>query len=225
MQGGGAGRPAPPQRARNDVEQKLRRRSNAAWLAALGPGGDGAAEAASELRAYLTRVLARTFRGRFATDDLDELVQESSMRILNSLTSFRGDSAFSTWAAGIAIRVGFTELRRRAARLRVVDRFEDVEEEVRAMRTASPGPDEEAERGDAKHALLRAIETELTERQRIAILCELRGVPTVEIARRMDTNQNALYKLTHDARKRLKHALSRSGFDGAGALEGEGGAS
>jgi len=61
-------------------------------------------------------------------------------------------------------------------------------------------------------ALRHAIATQLSERQRVAILAELRGVPTVEIAERLGSNQNALYKLTHDARKKLRTALVADGF-------------
>ena len=34
----------------------------------------------------------------------------------------------------------------------------------------------------------------------------------IEIAERMNTTQNALYKLTHDARKKLRQALLDAGF-------------
>jgi RNA polymerase sigma-70 factor (ECF subfamily) len=40
----------------------------------------------------------------------------------------------------------------------------------------------------------------------------IQGVPMEEVARRMGTNRNALYKLLHDARLRLKHRLEREGF-------------
>ena len=45
-----------------------------------------------------------------------------------------------------------------------------------------------------------------------AKLAELRGMPQDEIARHLGSNRNALYKLTHDARKRLKRGLEAAGF-------------
>ena len=72
----------------------------------------------------------------------------------------------------------------------------------------------------------RVIAEDLTERQRTAILAELRGVPTIEIAERMGTNQNALYKLVHDARKKLRRALLDAGFSESelrAAYDGDGG--
>jgi RNA polymerase sigma-70 factor (ECF subfamily) len=50
----------------------------------------------------------------------------------------------------------------------------------------------------------------LTEKQRMAILAELNGVPLEEIAVKLGNNLNATYKLLHDARKRLKAALEAS---------------
>jgi RNA polymerase sigma-70 factor (ECF subfamily) len=61
---------------------------------------------------------------------------------------------------------------------------------------------------------------ELTPRQRSAMLAiNVQGVPMEEVARRMGTNRNALYKLMHDARLRLKHRLEREGLPPAELLE------
>jgi len=56
------------------------------------------------------------------------------------------------------------------------------------------------------------IESELTEKQRAALTAELKGMPQDEIARHLGSNRNAVYKLTHDARKRLKQALQAAGY-------------
>ena len=54
----------------------------------------------------------------------------------------------------------------------------------------------------------RVIDEELTERQRRAlIMLGMQGMPMEEAARRLKTNRNALYKLLHDARLRLKQRL------------------
>jgi len=49
------------------------------------------------------------------------------------------------------------------------------------------------------------------------ILAELEGIPLVRIAERLDSKPNAVYKVGHDARKRLRTALEQRGF-GADAL-------
>jgi RNA polymerase sigma-70 factor (ECF subfamily) len=47
----------------------------------------------------------------------------------------------------------------------------------------------------------------------------MQGVPMEVVAQRMGTNRNALYKLLHDARLRLKHRLQREGFPPKELLE------
>ena len=51
--------------------------------------------------------------------------------------------------------------------------------------------------------LRRGVAEALTERQREATLAKLGGLPLMEIARRLGTSQGAVYKLLHDARRRL----------------------
>jgi RNA polymerase sigma-70 factor (ECF subfamily) len=58
----------------------------------------------------------------------------------------------------------------------------------------------------------RVIQNELTEKQKTALLAELKGMPQEEIVRHLGSNRNAVYKLTHDARKRLKQGLEAAGY-------------
>jgi RNA polymerase sigma-70 factor, ECF subfamily len=113
----------------------------------------------------------------------------------------------------VAIHVAVSELRRR--------RWKDVSlDEVTAGggRTPGraiaddPGPDAQSEREAILAAMHEVIRTGLTEKQRSALLAELRGMPQDEIARQLGSNRNAIYKLTHDARKRLKRGLEAAGF-------------
>jgi RNA polymerase sigma-70 factor (ECF subfamily) len=61
--------------------------------------------------------------------------------------------------------------------------------------------------------LRRMVDEVLTDRQREAVVAVLlEGMPFSEVASRMGTNQNALYKLLHDARKKLKRQMEASGL-------------
>ena len=61
--------------------------------------------------------------------------------------------------------------------------------------------------------LQRVISEKLTEKQREALIAtRIHGMPMEEVARRMGTNRNALYKLLHDARLRLKTGLEEGGL-------------
>jgi RNA polymerase sigma-70 factor (ECF subfamily) len=57
------------------------------------------------------------------------------------------------------------------------------------------------------------IQNDLTKKQRVALLAELKEMPQDEIARHIGSNRNAVYKLTHDARKRLKQGFEAVGYE------------
>ena len=61
--------------------------------------------------------------------------------------------------------------------------------------------------------MAEVINEELTERQRAAMIAlAVQGVPMEVVAEQLGTNRNALYKLLHDARKRLKQRLAQRGY-------------
>lgn len=60
--------------------------------------------------------------------------------------------------------------------------------------------------------LRRLSREELTDRQRQAMQAVLQGMPSQEVAHRMGTNRSALYKLLHDARRRLQKRMLAEGL-------------
>lgn len=190
-----------------------KQRSNEEWLEALGePISD---EALIDLRNTLLRGLRAALANR-VDGDLDALsedfAQEALLKILDSRGSFRGESRFTTWAQKIAIHVAFSELRRRRWKdisLQSLIETPEGEEYTPAVLTdPKVTPEIEATQMDVMQIVEDLVLEELTERQRTAMLAMLQGnMPISEIARHMDTNPNALYKLLHDARKRLQKRL------------------
>jgi RNA polymerase sigma-70 factor (ECF subfamily) len=190
-------------------------RDNETWRRALNGRGPEQQAALSDLRAGLLRGLRQALSHRTGVGDefLEDVVQDSLVRILDRLAQFEGKSRFLTWAMSIAIHVAMSELRRQ--------RWKDVslDEATTGADLAShraiddePGPDARVEREAILDAMHAVIQHGLTEKQRAALLAELRGMPQDEIARHLGSNRNAIYKLTHDARKRLKQGLENAGF-------------
>jgi RNA polymerase sigma-70 factor (ECF subfamily) len=156
-----------------------------------------------ELRAILRAALGRSFGRQLGDSDLDDLAQESMLRIHTRLDSFEHNCRFTTWAITVAVHCALSELRRRR-HLHVG--LEDAIAEGSAALALEPEPlDAPAEL--RLERLRRGIEEALTERQREATLAKLGGLPLMEIARRLGTSQGAVYKLLHDARRRLKSHL------------------
>jgi len=207
----------------------VKQRTNEEWLAELrGPERDKAIE---DLRAVIVRGLKVTFAGRVRGLDetAEDFAQDALIRVLNNLDSFRGESRFTTWAQRIAVRVAYTELRRRRWRdvslQEVIERHEGSGREPDALTDRGLSPERETASKMMVEALQSFITEELTERQREAMVAVMfEGMPLEEAARRMETNRNALYKLLHDARKKLKKRLEAEGLSPQEVLEalGEG---
>ena len=181
--------------------------SNDQWLVALrGPTRD---EALAELRVVLMRGLKAVLGGQASRveSSVEDFVQEALIKILDNLDSFRGECHFTTWAQKICVRTAFAEMRR--------SRWRDVSlDEVISQPEGSTAADPQLDPARAVTQTMimdkfrRFIDEELTDRQRTALLAALGGMPLEAVADRMNTNRNALYKLLHDARKRLRRRMS-----------------
>ena len=192
-------------------------RTNEQWISAL--CGTGRDEAIRDLRVLLMRGLRNALSRRRGVSDaaIEDFVQEALIKILDNLDSFRGESRFTTWSQKIAVRVAFTELRRKEWRnvslQDITERYETGRVEPREFKDSRSNPELTASRRIMFEAVERLIQEELTQRQRDALVAVmLNGMPLEEAARRMDTNRNALYKLLHDARKKLKKCLISEGL-------------
>jgi RNA polymerase sigma-70 factor (ECF subfamily) len=186
-------------------------RSNEEWLAAL--RGQQRNEALADLRLLLVRGLhtALSKRGKVSDQDIEDFAQDALLRIVAALDTFRGEARFTTWAYRIAIHTALGELRRRRWRDVSLDDLSTTTEPDFAPDTLadpSDGPEKRALQRLVLDTMRRAIQEDLTEKQRQALIAaRVHGMPIAELAKRMDTNPNALYKLLHDARQRLQRAL------------------
>jgi RNA polymerase sigma-70 factor (ECF subfamily) len=155
---------------------------------------------AGDLRDFLRRTLAKGFGQQLQGADLEDITQDALLRVHQKIETFQGQSRFTTWAATIAVNGALSELRRR--------RYQHVSIEDAGERADwSHGENEDTDSEEQVELLRRGIAEALTERQREAIQAALGGLPLMELARRYDVSQGAVYKLLHDARRRLKQFL------------------
>jgi RNA polymerase sigma-70 factor (ECF subfamily) len=192
----------------------MQERTNEQWLAELrGPNPD---EALADLYDLLVRGLRAALGGRADGVDanIGDFAQEALIKIVSNLDSFRGESRFTTWAKKIAMNVALTELKRRRWRdVSLQDLLDRRTATGRGLADPQLTPEQVAFQNMVLAKLRRTIDEELTDRQREAVIAViLEGMPIAEVARRMGTNQNALYKLLHDARKKLKLRLEAAGL-------------
>jgi RNA polymerase sigma factor (sigma-70 family) len=200
---------------------ELRRVTQNPWLRRLQSGAHDREQAIEELRAYLVRGLDRSLRHRYGGKvQVEDIVQVALLKILNSLDTFQQRSRFETWAMAIAIRVGMSELRKRYYRDVSLDLSLNGDNiRIEVVDRASDAVKDHAGAQVLLALLQRLIDDRLSDKQRLAIRGSLEGLPVEEIAARMASNRNAVYKLVHDAKLKLRQALEADGFTAEDILE------
>lgn len=197
-------------------------RSNAEWLADLSIESSARETALADLRAIVATHLPYALSGWLSPGDpqfdalAEDVVQETLLKVMAHLGSFEGRSQFTTWVQKIAVRVALTELRHRRWKDVSLDSMMTAEGEP-AMPAAAPAratdPARAVMQSEMMAMLERIMAEEMTEKQRMAMMAvRVQGMPIEEVARQMGMERNALYKLLHDARLRLKKRMEREGL-------------
>jgi RNA polymerase sigma-70 factor (ECF subfamily) len=197
-------------------------RSNEEWLQALGSAGLERDAALADLHDILATGLRRGVLSQVDTAAPEfealagDFAQEALLKILDSRDSFEGRSQFTTWAHKIAVNIALTELRRKRWKDPSLDQLtetEDGEYTPSFLADKGPEPENAAVRREMMNTIKRLILEELTEKQRTGLLTIIvDGRSPNEVAELMDMKPNAVYKLLHDARLRLKDRLAREGL-------------
>lgn len=202
-------------------------RSNQEWVLTLSTPDPYQEQAIEELRQLLLRASLYTLvthledlRGLEDHERLamaEDCAQEALMAVMARLDEFRGESKFTTWAYKFGVNIALT--RARHERWKQVS-LDDISEEgdaldwlnrVDALRGAS------AERPALQHeawtAIREVVRTQLTPRQRQVLKwIAFDGIPMDVIVQRLDSNRNAIYKMLHDARLKVKRHLAAHGY-------------
>jgi RNA polymerase sigma-70 factor (ECF subfamily) len=143
-------------------------------------------------------------RGERIDDVATEAADDALVTILARLEEFRGASRFTTWACKFVILESSFALRKRSWKGRELPWDGDWWRLV----PIAPGPAEEAERLELLQAIRRAVGEVLTERQReVFVAVALNDVPIDIVAARGGCTRGAVYKMLHDARRRLREQL------------------
>jgi RNA polymerase sigma-70 factor (ECF subfamily) len=202
----------------------MQTRTNEEWLSDL--RGDDQDQARGDLTRVLKKGLIYALSSRIQTDletQVDDFVQDAVLRILDKMDTFRGESKFTTWAQKVAVRVAFTEMRRQRWKdISIEDLMPEDSGDFTPLVLSDPSPDPEKRTSQTQMLEMvdEMLKTDLTERQRTALMAIMHGgMPLEEVARRMDTNRNALYKLLHDARKQMRSRLVEKGLSPQDVLE------
>jgi RNA polymerase sigma-70 factor, ECF subfamily len=198
--------------------------SSEEWLRALRSRGVEQEKALAMLRGGLLRALQKYLTERrlvWGHDQAqvrelaEDLAQDALLTILEKLDTFRGESQFTTWAYAVALRGALGALRRKRWQERSAEAPEG-----RRQRPVWPledqrahNPEQVAQQSELWQAIHRVIAQDLTVRQRTVLVGHVfQGVPLDILAEQLRTNRDNVYKILHDARKKLKQRLLQRGL-------------
>ncbi|HEU5363517.1 MAG TPA: sigma-70 family RNA polymerase sigma factor [Gaiellaceae bacterium] len=188
-----------------------------AWIAALSGTGATREQAVARLHALLVRAarfqLSRRasrlrLRGESVADLATEAADDALVSVLAHLHDFRGASRFTTWASKFAILEASVVLRRRVWKEREVTLDGDAFFEA----TPALADEEKREHRELLESLRVAVAEVLSDRQReVFVAVALNGVPIDLVADRLGATRGAVYKMLHDARRKLRTHLELPG--------------
>jgi RNA polymerase sigma-70 factor, ECF subfamily len=141
--------------------------------------------------------------------DAEDAVQETFLKVQRSISSFRGQSSFVTWAYRILINTCY-DVRR--SRMRKKEVSSDVDENEESPR---PEPRAPGAHPSLRMALQRAL-AGLTKHQRdVFLLYEVEGFHHAEIAGMLDITETASKNTLFQAKKNLRQVLEPPTNQGA----------
>jgi RNA polymerase sigma-70 factor (ECF subfamily) len=204
-------------------------RTNPEWLRDLRLGGPGQEQAISDLRDLLLRAALYFFSrnlgdfGGLGREEVlqraEDCAQEALLAVLEHLPEFRGDSRFSTWAYKFAINIAMTTARHERWKGVSLDELTSASEDslsewLTQDKSDGTAPEQTAMQSEVRDIIRDVIEHDLTEKQRqVLLMMVFNEVPMDEVVRSLGASRNAVYKLLHDARRKLKSRLEGRGFD------------
>ena len=153
------------------------------------------------------RIYALCLRMTGSPQDVQDLAQEALLRIYRSLSSFREQANFDTWAYRIATNACIDELRRRK-RSELLS-MEALQEAGHELPSQAPCPEEAAIRRENLEELQRAILQLPADQRAAVVLRDVQGLSYEQVANALDLNLNTVKSRICRGRQRLQGILSQ----------------
>lgn len=202
----------------------MQKRQNGQWIDDLrGSNGEDAQRASlNDLGKYLTKVsynsllrhledssLAQTLSVEFAQEALVKICKDD----FASLSQFRGEGNFTSWAATICSRIILRQIKKPNFK---VYKSTDADSDEKLERLKSPGKTQTENIvlfKNVEQALQDCLDS-LSRPRRIALDTILLGISAAEAGEKIGAKSaNAVHSQVHRAKWDLKNCLETSGFD------------
>jgi len=163
---------------------------------------------ASLFHAHKGRIYSICLRMTNNTAEAEDLTQDAFMQVFRKLSTFRGDSALSTWLYRIAVNTVLMHFRKKA--LRQISLDEPYNQDARLVRREYGTKDDRLSGCVDRIALTRAIR-ELPDGYRtIFLLHEVEGYEHQEIAELLGCSVGNSKSQLHKAKLRIRELLGHA---------------
>jgi RNA polymerase sigma-70 factor, ECF subfamily len=200
--------------------QATREQESASWVRALTGHGSEHDAAVTELHALMLRVCRSEVNRRSGQlgvtgPELEDLAfqaaADATMSVTAKVSSFRGDSRFTTWAYKFAVFEVSTKIGRHFWMTRTTP-FE-VEDWDRLPDRLGIDPAGNAQHRQLIDAVRAAVDQELSDRQRhVFVALVVQAIPLDALVAQTGSTRNALYKTMFDARRKIRLYLVTNGY-------------
>jgi RNA polymerase sigma-70 factor (ECF subfamily) len=185
---------------RSDTDLELVRRAQ-----------EGDAEAFAALfHAHKARVYSICVRMTNNTAQAEDLTQDAFLQVFRKLSTFKGNSALSTWLYRIAVNTVLMHFRKKA--LKQVSLDEPSSHDAKQVRREYGSRDGRLSGSVDRITLTRAIKDLPAGYRRIFLLHEVEGYEHQEIAKLLDCSVGNSKSQLHKAKLRIREFLSQPGM-------------
>jgi RNA polymerase sigma-70 factor, ECF subfamily len=158
--------------------------------------------------AHKSRIYALCLRMTNNTAEAEDLTQDAFMQVFRKLSTFRGDSALSTWLHRIAVNTVLMHFRKKV--LHQVSLDERTDGEGKTVRRECGGRDSRLSGTVDRIALTRALKELPAGYRTIFLLHEVQGYEHQEIAQLLDCSVGNSKSQLHKAKLRIREILART---------------
>ena len=157
---------------------------------------------------YSHRVLNTCHKFLLNKQDAEDISQEVFIEVFQSIHSFRGDAALSTWIYRIAVTKCMDELKKRNRKKRISSIGKILHlDEVAELLIGSHRTDQNVVQKEQMSHIMKSL-NKLPDNQRIAFtLSKIEGYSNKEIAEIMNTNTTQVESLIHRGKQKVTASL------------------
>lgn len=145
-------------------------------------------------------------------DDAEDMTQEIMIKIFRSLSSFKGNSKFSTWIYRVAVNTCLDELKKKKNKKHLSLDAEisgDDGEGQLEIKDDSPSPEKLAEQNELRDMVAAAVKLLSDEHRAVIVLRDIRGMSYSEIAEILGCSDGTVKSRISRARAQLKMILEK----------------